>query len=174
MLLVSFPMEVTPEQQRWLCKSVAELGLSDKALGLTEHLGVVTILDLLKQPSSALYVKRYGEKTREEIYRALARVGFYRKGLEPIKEKAPDFQMAIADLGVEERIANLLEKKGVLTVADFLSRSKTELLSIRHFGEKSFQRVCDALVRRRFLLKPSEASANGSSSANGTEVGKKK
>lgn len=60
--------------------STAEIGLSVRTTNCLEERGVFTVNDLLHcTPEFLLSISNFGEKTLEEVYKALERVGFYRK-----------------------------------------------------------------------------------------------
>ncbi|MBI3331697.1 DNA-directed RNA polymerase subunit alpha [Candidatus Peregrinibacteria bacterium] len=84
-------MHLTTEQQAWLDRDVAELNLSGRTLNfVTERLGISKVRDLLMLSPNALHVRNYGDATRKEIYGALASIGFYRTGHEPVNGKGTD------------------------------------------------------------------------------------
>jgi DNA-directed RNA polymerase subunit alpha len=69
--------------------STAEIGLSVRTTNCLEEKGIFTVGDLLKcTPDDLLSISNFGEKTLEEVYKALEGVGFYRKGRR--SEGAPD------------------------------------------------------------------------------------
>ena len=64
--------------------STAEIGLSVRTTNCLEERGIFTVEDLLKcTPDDLLSISNFGEKTLEEVYKALESVGFYRPGKEP-------------------------------------------------------------------------------------------
>jgi DNA-directed RNA polymerase subunit alpha len=64
--------------------STAEIGLSVRTTNCLEERGVFTVRDLLNcKPEFLLSISNFGEKTLEEVYRALESIGFYRPGREP-------------------------------------------------------------------------------------------
>jgi DNA-directed RNA polymerase subunit alpha len=61
--------------------STAEIGLAVRTTNCLEERGVFTVDDLLHcTREDLLSISNFGEKTLEEVYRALERVGFYRPG----------------------------------------------------------------------------------------------
>jgi DNA-directed RNA polymerase subunit alpha len=61
--------------------STAEIGLSVRTTNCLEERGIFTVQDLLNcTPKYLLSISNFGEKTLEEVYRALESVGFFRKG----------------------------------------------------------------------------------------------
>ncbi len=63
-----------------LALSVAELSLSVRTTNCLEENGIFTIEDLLKKDRSDLLAfDNFGEKTLEEVYRALEAIGFKRR-----------------------------------------------------------------------------------------------
>ena len=66
--------------------STAEIGLSVRTTNCLEERGIFTVHDLLNCTcDDLLSISNFGEKTLEEVYKALEGVGFYRTSkLEPV------------------------------------------------------------------------------------------
>ena len=76
------------DMQRRLEMSTAEIGLAVRTTNCLEEKGVFTVNDLLHcTRDDLLSIANFGEKTLEEVYKALENVGFYRPGHRP--EPAP-------------------------------------------------------------------------------------
>jgi DNA-directed RNA polymerase subunit alpha len=61
--------------------STAEIGLAVRTTNCLEERGVFTVDDLLNcTRDDLLSISNFGEKTLEEVYKALENVGFYRPG----------------------------------------------------------------------------------------------
>lgn len=68
------------ELQRKLEMSTAEMGLSVRTTNCLDEQGISTVEDLLKcRRADLLGIPNFGEKTLEEVYLALEKLGFYRK-----------------------------------------------------------------------------------------------
>jgi len=66
--------------QQKLDMSTAEIGLSVRTTNCLEERGIFTVRDLLHcTREDLLSISNFGEKTLEEVYRALEKIGFYRK-----------------------------------------------------------------------------------------------
>ncbi len=66
-------------QQR-LEMSTAEIGLSVRTTNCLEERGIFTVRDLLNcTPEDLLDISNFGEKTLEEVYEALNKIGFERQ-----------------------------------------------------------------------------------------------
>lgn len=66
--------------QQKLEMSTAEIGLSVRTTNCLEERGIFTVQDLLKcTPERLLGISNFGEKTLEEVYKALEGIGFYRE-----------------------------------------------------------------------------------------------
>ncbi len=64
--------------------STAEIGLSVRTTNCLEERGIFTVKDLLdKRPKDLLAISNFGEKTLEEVYKALEGIGFYRRSKQP-------------------------------------------------------------------------------------------
>ena len=67
------------ERQQKLEMSTAEIGLSVRTTNCLEEKGIFTVKDLLKTtPDELLSISNFGEKTLEEVYKALSNIGFQR------------------------------------------------------------------------------------------------
>jgi DNA-directed RNA polymerase subunit alpha len=58
--------------------STAEIGLAVRTTNCLEERGIFTVYDLLS-------ISNFGEKTLEEVYKALENIGFYRPGRDPVE-----------------------------------------------------------------------------------------
>lgn len=59
--------------------STAEIGLAVRTTNCLEEKGIFTVDDLLNtKREDLLSISNFGEKTLEEVYKALERIGFYR------------------------------------------------------------------------------------------------
>jgi len=64
--------------------STAEIGLAVRTTNCLEERGVFTVNDLLQcTREDLLSISNFGEKTLEEVYKALEGIGFYRPGRKP-------------------------------------------------------------------------------------------
>ena len=71
------------DREQKLDMSTAEIGLSVRTTNCLEEKGIFTVLDLLNcTPDDLLSISNFGEKTLEEVYKALEGIGFYRAGRE--------------------------------------------------------------------------------------------
>jgi DNA-directed RNA polymerase subunit alpha len=60
--------------------STAEIGLTVRTTNCLEERGIFTVNDLLHcSREDLLGISNFGEKTLEEVYKALEGIGFYRK-----------------------------------------------------------------------------------------------
>ena len=60
--------------------STAEIGLSVRTTNCLEERGIFTVEDLLRcTPKDLLSISNFGEKTLEEVYKALEGIGFRRR-----------------------------------------------------------------------------------------------
>ncbi len=66
-------------QQARLEMSTAEIGLTVRTTNCLEERGIFTVRDLLNcSREDLLSISNFGEKTLEEVYKALERFGFFR------------------------------------------------------------------------------------------------
>ena len=69
--------------------STAEIGLAVRTTNCLEERGVFTVNDLLHcTREDLLSISNFGEKTLEEVYKALESIGFYRPGREPAEARS--------------------------------------------------------------------------------------
>jgi DNA-directed RNA polymerase subunit alpha len=62
-----------------LLMSTAEIGLAVRTTNCLEEKGIFTVDDLLHcKREDLLSISNFGEKTLEEVYKALEQIGFYR------------------------------------------------------------------------------------------------
>jgi DNA-directed RNA polymerase subunit alpha len=74
----------TEEMQLRLEMSTAEIGLSVRTTNCLEERGIFTVNDLLHcTRDDLLSISNFGEKTLEEVYKALEGFGFVRPGRQP-------------------------------------------------------------------------------------------
>ena len=67
------------DRQRKLQMSTAEIGLSVRTTNCLDEQGISTVEDLLKcRRSDLLAIPNFGEKTLEEVFKALEKLGFHR------------------------------------------------------------------------------------------------
>ncbi len=83
------PLSQADEQARLrtqrLNLSIAEMGLSVRTTNCLEETGIFTVRDLLNStPKKLLAISNFGEKTLDEVYKALEALDFYRDGYQPV------------------------------------------------------------------------------------------
>lgn len=68
------------DQASKLEMSTAEIGLSVRTTNCLEERGIFTVEQLLRcTRKELLSISNFGEKTLDEVYKALEKIGFYRK-----------------------------------------------------------------------------------------------
>ena len=78
--------EHTIDLREKLQMSCAEIGLAVRTTNCLEERGVFTVDDLLHcTHEDLLSISNFGEKTLEEVYKALESVGFYRPSRTPAR-----------------------------------------------------------------------------------------
>ena len=85
MAVTRIPLSKAQEDARLLRErlemSIAEIGLPVRTTNCLEEHGIFTVRHLLdSDPQKLLGISNFGEKTLEEVYKALERIGFYRQG----------------------------------------------------------------------------------------------
>jgi len=72
------------EMRQRLEMSTAEIGLTVRTTNCLEERGIFTVNDLLHcSRDDLLSISNFGEKTLEEVYKALEGIGFFRPSREP-------------------------------------------------------------------------------------------
>ncbi len=84
MAVTRIPLSKAQEEARLLRErlemSIAQMGLPVRTTNCLEEHGIFTVQHLLdSDPEKLLGISNFGEKTLEEVYKALERLGFYRK-----------------------------------------------------------------------------------------------
>jgi DNA-directed RNA polymerase subunit alpha len=83
MAVTRIPISQAEEKARQLREqldlSTAEIGLAVRTTNCLEEKGIFTVRDLLKStPKDLLSISNFGEKTLEEVYGALEKIGYRR------------------------------------------------------------------------------------------------
>ncbi len=74
-------LTLSDEMAEKLEMSTAEIGLSVRTTNCLEERGIFTVHDLLNcTRADLLSISNFGEKTLEEVYRSLEKIGFFRQG----------------------------------------------------------------------------------------------
>ena len=73
------------------------------------------------------------------------------KDLMQTDEMTEKLEMSTAEIGLSVRTTNCLEERGIFTVHDLLNCTRTNLLSISNFGEKTLEEVFKALEKIGFF-----------------------
>ena len=78
------PLSRAEEESRSLRQrlemSTAEIGLTVRTTNCLEERGIFTVHDLLNcTPADLLSISNFGEKTLEEVYASLEKIGFHRE-----------------------------------------------------------------------------------------------
>ena len=83
------------------------------------------------------------------------------KNLTQSDEMAEKLDMSTAEIGLSVRTTNCLEERGIFTVHDLLNCTRSDLLSISNFGEKTLEEVYKALEKIGFFRvdRPEQAGA---------------
>lgn len=81
--MTRIPLSRADEQHRLMSErldlSTAEIGLTVRTTNCLEEKGIFTVRHLLNStPEILLSISNFGEKTLEEVYQALANIGFQR------------------------------------------------------------------------------------------------
>ena len=89
--------EATQDMKDRLEMSTAEIGLAVRTTNCLEERGVFTVNDLLHcTREDLLSISNFGDKTLEEVYKALESIGFYRPGATRDHASAPAEQLVDA------------------------------------------------------------------------------
>ncbi len=88
--MTRIPINRTYEERVGLAErlemSTAEIGLTVRTTNCLEDRGIFTVSDLLGcTRDDLLSISNFGEKTLEEVYKALEGIGFYRPQCSPVE-----------------------------------------------------------------------------------------
>lgn len=82
---INLAYEQSCDMKNKLEMSTAEIGLAVRTTNCLEERGVFTVNDLLHcTREDLLSISNFGEKTLDEVYKALENIGFYRPGRKPV------------------------------------------------------------------------------------------
>ena len=101
--MTRIPLSVAEESARSLKHrlelSTAEIGLSVRTTNCLEEKGIFTVRELLNStPTDLLSIANFGEKTLDEVYRALEAIGFQRRQTKPAKNAGASWAMAANEI----------------------------------------------------------------------------
>ena len=87
-------------------------------------------------------------------------------------EMAEKLDMSTAEIGLSVRTTNCLEERGIFTVHDLLNCTRSDLLSISNFGEKTLEEVYKALEKIGFFRvdRPADGSVPAADGSVTTET----
>jgi DNA-directed RNA polymerase subunit alpha len=87
------------EMEAKLEMSTAEIGLTVRTTNCLEECGIFTVNDLLhSKREKLLQINNFGEKTLEEVYLALEKIGFYRKQRQPVQTMTDEPQTRLLQI----------------------------------------------------------------------------
>ncbi|MFM7107912.1 MAG: DNA-directed RNA polymerase subunit alpha C-terminal domain-containing protein [Planctomycetaceae bacterium] len=97
------------EMAEKLDMSTAEIGLSVRTTNCLEERGIFTVHDLLNcTRADLLSISNFGEKTLEEVYKALEKIGFFRASRpEGDEAAAPPLTATPLPASPEDTVANV-------------------------------------------------------------------
>jgi DNA-directed RNA polymerase subunit alpha len=81
---------------------------------------------------------------------------------EQARDRKEKLELSTAEIGLTVRTTNCLEERGIFTVRELLQTTRSELLSISNFGEKTLEEVYLALEKIGFCrdgVTPAEPAA---------------
>lgn len=83
------------------------------------------------------------------------------KNLTQSNELEEKLEMSTAEIGLSVRTTNCLEERGIFTVHDLLKCTRSDLLSISNFGEKTLEEVYKSLEKIGFFRVQSSSGELG-------------
>ena len=88
--MTRIPLSIVDRRNRTmqsrLGMSTAEIGLSVRTTNCLEEKGIFTVEDLLhRSREDLLSISNFGEKTLEEVYKSLEKIGFFRPERETVE-----------------------------------------------------------------------------------------
>jgi len=156
------------EQERMealLRTQLTDFEMSVRSRNCLVRLGCKTLGDLIKHTEDDLLShKNFGETSLQEIKDLLASKALY-LGMGRDEERRrrararlgpndnPVLNRPVADLGLSVRGRSCMQRLGVITIGDLVSRSEKDLLGIKNFGQTSLREVRDKLQEMGLSLK---------------------
>ncbi len=140
--------------------------LSVRSRNCLARLGIRALGDLIRHSEDDLLAhKNFGDTSLQEIKDLLAAKSLY-LGLGRDEERRrrqrgrmgpgsdnPLLNRPIADLGLSVRGRSCMQRLGIVTIADLVSHSEKELLSVKNFGQTSLRELRVKLVEQNLSLK---------------------
>ena len=83
---------------------------------------------------------------------------------------ADKYNTPIEELSLSVRAYNCLKRSGLMTVGQVLEKSADELMTLRNFGQKSYDELKDRLTELGYLKEDSEEGVDGVVGDNGDSV----
>lgn len=150
-----------------LNQPISDFELSVRARNCLSLMGVQTLRDLCKLTEQELLSsKNFGETSLEEIKRVLAeknlRLGMYsaekqradaNENAQLTPEEQSVLQRPVSDLNLSVRARKCMNRLGISTLGELVSRSADELLEIKNFGVTSLKEIRDKLGDFNIRLK---------------------
>lgn len=105
--MTRIPISKADEQARLMRErldlSTAEIGLQVRTTNCLEEKGIFTVRDLLQsRPETLLTIANFGEKTLEEVYLALEKLGYYRPDNKRPRKKESAVKSAAAEAKTQD------------------------------------------------------------------------
>jgi DNA-directed RNA polymerase subunit alpha len=155
------------EQERMealLRTQLTDFEMSVRGRNCLVRLGCKTLGDLIKHTEEDLLShKNFGETSLQEIKDLLASKGLY-LGMGRDEERRrrararlgpsdnPVLNRPVADLGLSVRGRACMQKLGVITIGDLVSRAEKDLLGVKNFGQTSLREIRDKLTDRKSVV----------------------
>ncbi|RJP35904.1 MAG: DNA-directed RNA polymerase subunit alpha [Phycisphaerales bacterium] len=162
------------ERDALLDMTVGEFELSVRSRNCLKQMNIHTLRDLLRiSEAELLNYKNFGETSLNEIKAMLAQKGLRVGQLleEPRQEEAAPppapapaplpgdsalLNRPVSELELSVRSRRCLQRLGITTLAELISRSETELLAIKNFGLTSLTEIKRELRERSLSLRGSK------------------
>lgn len=144
---------------------VTDFELSVRSRNCLNKMNIRTLGDLIQMSEQDLLAhKNFGETSLMEVKQMLAQKGlrlgqgkmeggFRAPSDEPVEIEAEDTDQPIETLHLSVRSAKCMERLGLLTIGQLLSRTEAELLSAKNFGLTSLNEIKARLEERGLRLK---------------------
>ncbi len=172
----SLTMYYSPEEEQELSKRsqvldipVTDFELSVRARNCLKKMNIRTLGDLTRISEQALLSsKNFGETSLSEIKEMMAAKGLrlgqsiqdgsasevrYRPAAPVSEEQAAMLSKPVSDLNLSVRARKCMNRLGINTLGDLISRTSEELLEAKNFGQTSLQEVKDKLIQLGLRLR---------------------
>lgn len=174
---LTFAEEDEEEKQRKeiLDTPLSELNLSTRSYNILHRNDIETVGDLINKTKKDFdRVKGFGEGAYLEVEEKLHSMGLsFTDEVEQediVEEKREGKATLISEIGLSVRTLRCLDRAGIKTVGDYMSKSEKELSRIRNFGESARAEITEKINSLELLKNEDNVEDKSSVLQSGVEA----